>query len=196
MFLASRPSEEKIRQLIAAQQDAPFSYEEVGATRGEYPAGYATLRADSDLGRGEACFTKACAAVREWKMFDVPNLRLHLPATPIEAGRVVAVLARHLGLWSLNFYRIVYLVDEDGPVRRFGFAYGTLREHAERGEERFVVEWNRGFDRVSYHIASFSRPAGVVALGAPFAKLLQRQFLKESVHAMRRSTNCAAPDKN
>jgi uncharacterized protein (UPF0548 family) len=196
VFLASRPSEEKIRQLITAQRDAPFSYNEVGATRGEFPAGYGALRADSELGRGENYFTKACAAVREWKMFEVPNLRLHFPATPIEAGNVVAVLARHFGFWSLNFCRIVYVVDEDGPVRRFGFAYGTLREHAERGEERFVVEWDRNSDRVSYHIASFSRPAGVVVLAAPIARLLQKQFLRESVNAMRRATTCATSDKN
>lgn len=188
MFLASRPSEEEIGQLIAAQRDAQFSYEEVGATRGEFPAGYAALRADSDLGRSESCFMRACAAVREWKMFAVPNLRLHFPSTPIEVGRVVAVLARHFGFWSLNFCRIVYVLDEDGPVRRFGFAYGTLREHAERGEERFVVEWDRNSDRVSYHIASFSRPAGVVVLAVPIAKGLQKQFLRESVNAMRRAT--------
>jgi uncharacterized protein (UPF0548 family) len=28
----------------------------------------------------------------------------------------------------------------DGPVRRFGFAYGTLPDHVESGEERFTVE--------------------------------------------------------
>jgi uncharacterized protein (UPF0548 family) len=28
-------------------------------------------------------------------------------------------------------------------MRRFGFAYGTLAQHAESGEERFTVEWNR-----------------------------------------------------
>jgi uncharacterized protein (UPF0548 family) len=80
------------------------------------------------------------------------------------------------------------VVDEDGPMRRFGFAYGTLREHAERGEERFVVEWERAGDRVSYHIASFSKPAGVVVLGTPIARLLQKRFLRESVKAMRRAT--------
>jgi uncharacterized protein (UPF0548 family) len=53
---------------------------------------------------------------------------------PIEVGTTVAVLARHHGFRSLNACRIVYLIDEDdGDVRRCGFAYGTLPEHAERG---------------------------------------------------------------
>jgi len=188
VFLATRPSEEKIRRLIAAQRDSPFSYEEVGASRGQFPAGYAVQGADADLGQGEACFVRARAAVSQWKMFETPKLWLHYPATPIEAGNVVAVLARHLGFWSLNFCRIVYVIDEDGAVRRFGFAYGTLREHAERGEEQFVVEWDRNSDRVSYCIASFSRPAGVVILGAPVARWLQKRFLRDSVEAMRRAT--------
>lgn len=107
MFLASRPSEQKIRQLITANWDSPFSYKEVGASHGGFPAGYAALRADSELGHGEDCFVRACAAVRQWKMFEMPNLWLHFPVTPIEAGNVVAVLARHFGFWSLNFCKIV-----------------------------------------------------------------------------------------
>ena len=38
-----------------------------------------------------------------------------------------------LGLWWLNACRIVYVVDEAGPVTRFGFAYGTLPGHAGSG---------------------------------------------------------------
>jgi uncharacterized protein (UPF0548 family) len=188
VFLASKPSDERTRQLIAANLDSPYSYKEVGATRGEFPPGYAVLRARSDLGSGNGCFVKAREAVRQWKMFDMPNLWLKFPDVPIEAGKVVAVLARHFGFWSLNLCRIVYLIDEDGPLCRFGFAYGTLQEHAEHGEERFIVEWDRNSNQVSYHVASFSRPAGIVRLGAPIARLLQKRFLRESLNAMQGAT--------
>jgi len=47
----------------------------------------------------------------------------------------VAILARSIGLWWLNACRIVYVVDK---VDKFGFAYGTLPDHAGSGEER----WN------------------------------------------------------
>ena len=57
-----------------------------------------------------------------------------------------------LGLWWLNACRIVYVVDEAGPVTKFGFAYGTLPGHAGTGEERFLVEWDRASDeRVVRH---------------------------------------------
>ena len=50
-------------------------------------------------------------------------------------------------------------MDESGPVRRFGFAYGTLPGHAESGEERFLIEWDQDEDGVWFDILAFSRPA-------------------------------------
>ena len=58
------------------------------------------------------------------------------------------MLVHHLGFFSLNACRIVYRGDNDAGNKRFGFAYGTLEEHAESGEERFTVEWNRANDKV------------------------------------------------
>jgi uncharacterized protein (UPF0548 family) len=95
---------------------------------------------------------------------------------------------KHFGFWSLNFCRIVYVIEEDGPVRRFGFAYGTLTEHAERGEERFTVEWDRASDVVSYEIMSFSRPGNwKTRMGYPVATRLQDDFARSSVDAMARA---------
>jgi uncharacterized protein (UPF0548 family) len=100
----------------------------------------------------------------------------------------VAVVARLFGLWWLNACRIVYVVDEQGPVQRFGFAYGTLPGHAESGEERFTVEWREAAGAVWYDIQAFSRPRQVLArLGYPLARRLQRRFARGSAAAMRRA---------
>jgi uncharacterized protein (UPF0548 family) len=89
-------------------------------------------------------------------------------------GTPVGVRAYHCGFWSLNPARIVYLVEEMGDVKRFGFGYGTLPGHAERGEERFRVEWNREDGCVYYDAFAFSRPKHPLAwLGYPFARALQ-----------------------
>ena len=93
--------------------------------------------------------------------------------------------ARHLGFWSLNTARIVYRIEETDDVERFGFGYGTLPGHAERGEERFSVEWNREDGSVYYDVFAFSRPKHPLAwLGYPFARLLQRRFAGDSKRAM------------
>jgi uncharacterized protein (UPF0548 family) len=64
-------------------------------------------------------------------------------------------------------------------------AYGTLLDHAEQGEERFTVEWDRVSDVVSYDILSFSRPGCLVTrLTYPFGRSLQRRFVRNSLAAM------------
>jgi uncharacterized protein (UPF0548 family) len=79
----------------------------------------------------------------------------------------------------------VYVVDEP---RRFGFAYGTLREHVERGEERFLVE-HRPDDGVWYDLFAFSTPQHVLArLASPIGRALQRRFAHDSMAAMQRAT--------
>jgi uncharacterized protein (UPF0548 family) len=106
----------------------------------------------------------------------------------------VAALAHHFGFWSINFCRIVYVIDEDGPTRRYGFAYGTLREHAECCEERFSVEWNRASDVLSYEVLSFSRPgSSLTRIAYPLARRLQKQFVQNSLAAMFRAVSSPIP---
>lgn len=102
-------------------------------------------------------------------------------------GADVAVLVRHVEFFSLNSCRIVYLIDNDAKTKQFGFAYGTLEEHAESGEERFTVEWNQASDKVYYDILAFSRPRKMlVRLGYPLSRFLQKQFAEHSKAAMLR----------
>jgi uncharacterized protein (UPF0548 family) len=82
----------------------------------------------------------------------------------------------------------VYVVDEPGPIRRCGFAYGTLPDHAESGEERFLIEWDQASGEVWYDILAFSRPHLLLArLGYPFVRRVQERFAKASAAAMRRA---------
>ncbi len=118
-------------------------------------------------------------------MFKMPWVSLGWPSVPIQVGTDVAVSIHHFGFYSLNACRIVYVVDEEDPVKRFGFAYGTMAEHAESGEERFTVEWDRDEDTVWYDILAFSRPRQMLArLGYPLSRLLQKRFAEDSKAAM------------
>ena len=150
------------------------------------PNGYTVLRGRVELGDGEAVFKAAIKAARRWQMFSVPGVTVYPTSVPIEIGGQVAVIVSHFGFWSLNCCRIVYVIDDEiGPVRRFGFAYGTLPEHAESGEERFLIEWNRNSDRVEYSILSFSRPGSIATyLAYPLARRRQKKFVRNSLEAM------------
>ena len=141
------------------------------------------------LGMGEETFVRAVEALRGWRMFDVGWVRVCWPGTPVETGSTVAVLGSHYGFWSLNACRIVYLVEEANGVRRSGFAYGTLPEHAEAGEERFTIEWNPD-DEVWYDLYAFSKPNNALArIGKPFARGLQRRFARGSLRAMKQAVS-------
>ncbi len=188
MFSLTAPSEDEIRRFISKQSDSGYSYPDVGASATTVPTGYNVDHNRVQLGRGEGTWQRAAEAIRAWRMFSMPWVSLHWPSAPIQVGTDVAVSIRHFGFYSLNACRIVYVVDEEGPIERFGFAYGTLGEHAESGEERFTVEWNRDDDMVSYDILAFSRPRQMLArLGYPLSRSLQRKFAKGSKLAMLQS---------
>lgn len=185
MFRLSRPSKEQVDEFLSQQQLSTLSYRYVGSSRNlRAPRGYIGDHNRVQLGSGAGTWEAAKAAVRAWKMFDIPWLQLCWPTVPIEEGANVAIVISHYGFWSLNAARIVYAVDEP---RSLGFAYGTLHEHAESGEERFVVEWMED-DSVWYDLFAFSYPnAAMAKLFRPLARRLQKNFARDSKSAMLRA---------
>jgi len=185
MVSLRKPSGDTMRRFLAAQAKLPFTYEAVGATAGTPPAGYVVDRTRIKLGEGEPVYRSAVAALRRWEQFSLGWVEVSSPATPIRPGEVLAVAGRVFCVWWLNACRIVSVVDETGPISKFGFAYGTLPGHVESGEERFRVEWDRGDDAVWYDILAFSRPnVFLTRLGYPYMRRVQRRFGRESAAAM------------
>ena len=185
MFLLRAPSVDEVEKFLTRQQQSAFSYAAIGASATTVPRGYNVDRNRILLGRGENMWRPAMEAIRSWQMFNLPWLHLYWPSAPIQVGTNLALLVQHFGFYSLNAARIVCVVDEDGPVARYGFAYGTLAEHAESGEESFTVEWNRSEDEVWYDILAFSRPQKMLArVGYPLSRMLQKRFAEGSKAAM------------
>jgi uncharacterized protein (UPF0548 family) len=189
LFRLAKPSRETILNFIAAQRTEEFSYAEVGCSRGTAPTGYTADHNRLKLGEGLAVSEKAKAAIRQWQPFDIPWITLCWTDAPIAVGTAVAVLAAHLGFWSLNPCRIVYVLDEKQPVTRYGFAYGTLPQHAAIGEERFTVEFHPDDQSVWYDIYALSRPSFLARLAYPYTRVLQKRFATDSIAAMLRSVS-------
>ena len=185
MLSLRKPSAESIRPFLEAQAKLPFSYVAVGATATTPPADYAVDRTRIKLGEGEPVFRSAIVALRCWEQFRLGWVEAWSPDTPIQTGEVVAVMGRAIGLWWLNACRIVYVVDQSGPISKFGFAYGTLPGHVESGEERFLIEWDRGENSVWYDILAFSRPNHFLTrLGYPVVRRTQKRFGRDSAASM------------
>ena len=190
MFWLRKPSAEAIRRILLEQAKLDFTYSAVGATAHTPPDGYVVDRTRIELGAGESVFHSAKAALKRWEQFRLGWVESWPPGTPIQAGEVVAVMGWVLGVWWLNFCRIVYVVDESGPMTRFGFAYGTLPGHVESGEELFLIEWDQSTDRVSYNILAFSRPHHFLTRsGYPLVRRNQKRFGRDSAAAMFRAVN-------
>lgn len=183
MFQLTRPSARDVEAHRDAQRSLDVTYTGMYATRGDVavPAGYDHDRAHEELGRGEAVFRAAVAAIRAWTMFPPPLAYIEPAGIPIEVGQVAGVIIRAFGIWTLNAARIVYVIDEP---RRFGFAYGTLPGHVEAGEELFLVSWLAD-DTVRYDIDAFSQPRYWPArIGKPVVRMLQDRFRRMSCARM------------
>jgi len=188
MFLARRPSLETIGRFLRESQDLPLSYGPIGIVNAETARrdfGEATVA----IGRGETDFAQARAALLAWQHFDIGWVELFPRHAPIAVGTVVAILIRHLGFWSLNGCRVLYSVGGLDDPAQFGFAYGTLTNHAEAGEELFEVFLDPQTDQVLYRIRATSWPRATLArIGQPIARVLQARFRRDSGAAMKRAT--------
>ncbi len=185
MFTLFEPSEKVIENFLAAQRDLPFSYAEVGASQDEIPSLYPINHRRVQIGNGADVFASAKNAIQNWTMYRLEWTRIYPDSVPIAVGAVVCIVVNHHLCWSINPCRIVYILEQTDKVERYGFAFGTLPGHSEKGEERFLVEWNRADDSVWYELLAFARPHHILArIGFPFVPLFQKKFARDSGRAM------------
>ena len=142
------------------------------------------------LGKGEDVHSRAVNALLSWRLLTVAGLEIFPSQPPIKPQTNVALLSRHVarlgGLWSLDFCRVIYILEAQpengGAIRRTGFAYGALPGHAVRGEEIFSIEWHVATNEVWHDIFSFSLPANVlIRLAGPLARAAQKRFASASL---------------
>lgn len=179
-----RPTPAQLTAFLEKSGGLPFSYSQTGASAGEFPDGF-----DHDvnavyLGEGEDLFRRAKDALFNWVMFPPGWTFAWSNGRLPEKGTPVAVVFRLFGLWWLNGAKVVYRID--APAKA-GFAYGTLANHIECGEEQFAVEL-RPDGSVWYTLKAFSRPRFLPArMIYPVARRFQRRFVRHSFLAMKKA---------
>jgi uncharacterized protein (UPF0548 family) len=188
MFLVQRPTPALIDRFIEASRHLPLTYTPVGLARHDGARGYDVDETIAVLGSGRGAFERARAALAAGMHFDLGWVEVFPHRAPIATGTNVAVLIQHVGFWSLNGARVVYQLEASDT--RFGFAYGTLPNHAEQGEEVFEVAFDADSGDVTYRLRAVSRPRAVLArLGYPVARALQARFRRHSARAMTRAAH-------
>jgi uncharacterized protein (UPF0548 family) len=187
MFLIRRPSQHEISEFLDQSRDLPLSYDPVGIAR-QSPRGFNSDLASGVIGQGREIFERAKIALAQWRHYEMGWIELFPHRASIEPGTVVAVLVRHLGFWSLNGCRVVYGVGDRQTGSSCGFAYGTLTNHAELGEEIFEVLLEPESEEVIYRIQAVSKPhAAMARIGYPIARYFQERFRRDSLSALKRA---------
>jgi uncharacterized protein (UPF0548 family) len=190
MFLARRPSAAAIDRLLRQAQDLPLSYASPLMVL-EDSADRRFDEANVTIGSGPADFARARAALLAWKQHELGWVEMFPHRAPVAVGTVVAMLARHLGFWSVNTCRILHTIDTTEPsASRFGFVYGALTAHAVAGEELFELSMDARTGAVGYRIRAVSWPqTALTHIGRPIMRAYQARFRRESAAAMARATH-------
>src|SRR5688500_3803834 len=130
MIRFRRPSPESLRPLLEAARDDSLSYSPAGiSSLDACPAGYRRDTWALALGTGDAVFDRARDALRTWQIHRGAGFVVLAEGPPV-VGAVVALSAPlPMGFIDATC-RVVASVDTDD---RYGFAYGTLSVHPERG---------------------------------------------------------------
>jgi uncharacterized protein (UPF0548 family) len=169
----------QLERLRTEYERKQLTYEEVGATRGQLPAGYAHTRRRVRVGSGNDVFTSASDALLSWQMHRRSGLSVAADG-PATIDRTV-VLGLGYRLVVIIACRIVYICDEP---RRRGFAYGTLPDHPEQGEESFIVSQDDD-GTVWFDITVFSRPgSALIRYVHPIAKIVQAVWTRRYGRAL------------
>lgn len=189
MFSLRRPSLAELSRVTATQADRDLTYAEPGATRGLMPAGYRHDQWEADLGGfDEATFDRLGAALWDWQVQRGAGLSVY-PAEQARPGLTFAFWFRLAGAYVTAAGRVVYVTSE--PDRR-GFAYGTLPQHPEQGEEAFHLV--KDGSRMLFRVTAFSRPRHPLArVGAPVTRIVQLRMNRAYLRAMRSATSSLRP---
>ncbi len=176
-FYFHYPKPNLLQRFLQSQATQPLAYREAGQSKAEFPKGYNHDRNEIFLGEGKRTFILAKRALADWQMFPKHWTNIYPQKTNIQVGENVVVLFRLFGLWWLNASRIVYTID---TPNHYGFAYGTLPAHVERGEECFSIRMDDQ-GKVWYEIKAFSHPGHWwVWVAYPVARYFQRKFVRDS----------------
>lgn len=179
----NRPNQEAIAAFLKDQSGLLLSYNEQGfATETSFPSGYDHDRNEVFVGIGEEVFSKAKQQIQQYNHFPEKWAFLAAEKEP-EVGLNVAVFFYQLGLWWWNGSRIIAVIDR---ANFYGFSYGTLSNHIERGEELFYTRQDEK-GNVFYGIQAYSQPRfwGVRLLKF-YARKQQFRFVQDSMKRMRK----------
>jgi uncharacterized protein (UPF0548 family) len=186
MFSLTKPNDKSLNAQVEAATKQPAPDLGLPKAPAVSAPGYHIDHAEYRLGTGLAAFESARSALTQWRHYDQSWIRVCPSAPAIRRGTSFVVAAWAFGAWSVNQCRIIDLVDDAGPVRRFGFVYRTLPSHVERGDAMFVLEHRPADDSVWLIVHTVSRMNHWLSrLFTPLGRIAQRRARDAAARTLR-----------
>jgi uncharacterized protein (UPF0548 family) len=176
-----RPTTEQLSPLLDRWRHESLTYSPVGVSlTSETPDGLRRHAWNITLPAG--AFDAGADAIRSWSVHRGAGLVVATDGELVEGVTVVMSAPMPVGFVDLAC-RVVAVIDE---TDRFGFAYGTLPMHAERGEESFVI--SRTSEGAVFEVRAASSHAHPVTRALPaIGDRLQDAAVKRYLVAMQRA---------
>ena len=190
MIFVRRTQKLSIDRVLLEAASHELTYSQIGATfDSELPTGFHHLHRTVQLGVGSLAFEKAKRGLRTWQLHKIPGVRVY-PVAPIIALSTTVVVTIGAPFAAIAApCRITRVVDDKS---RYGFAYGTLPGHPEKGEEAFIVSLQSN-NEVILQLTAFSAPGTqLTRVAGPLGRGFQCLATEGYARAMR--SYMARPD--
>lgn len=177
------------RRAVEQSSSGPRSqltYDTVGMSLPTYtdeiPEGYVVLEDAQVVGKGRDAYERVGWALMHWQINREAGFFVQPQHAAVRLNEHVAVALPLAGLFAVTATCKVVAIIAEGD--RTGFAYGSLPNHPEQGEEAFWVSFDEATEDVTLTIRSVSRPASwFTKLGAPVAAGIQRKAVEHYLEA-------------
>jgi uncharacterized protein (UPF0548 family) len=181
-FWLRRPNEQKLESVLAAQSKFAVAYAPSGLfKRAQTLWGFKETGGSVVVGHGQSVFDNATQNIKRWRVHERAGLTVTPHGAEVrESTDVILLMKLLIGYVSVSCRVVSVTQSKD----QWGFTYGTLPHHVERGEELFLVALAPG-GAVTFTVRAMSRPGHFLTkVGAPVAQRIQRKATDKYLQAM------------
>jgi uncharacterized protein (UPF0548 family) len=181
-FWLRRPNEQQLKSVLSAQSKFPVTCATFDMSdQAHAPRGFKETGGSVLLGHGQSVLDGAVQNIKHWRVHEHAGLNVTPHGTEVNESDDVMLLKKLLIGYVTVSCRVLSITQSRD---QWGFTYGTLPHHVERGEELFMVA--RASDgAVTFTVRAMSRPGHFLTkVGAPVARLIQRTATNNYLRAM------------
>jgi uncharacterized protein (UPF0548 family) len=168
--------------VLAEQSNLEVTYASSGmVAHSQVPKRFKETGGSVVLGYGRSVFDAATQNIKQWRVHEQAGLHVIPRGAEVrESSDVILLMNLLIGYVTVSC-RVVSMTHSND---QWGFDYGTLPHHVERGEELFSVALATD-DSVTFTVRAMSRPGHFLTrVGAPVAQFVQRKATRNYLQAM------------